>query len=98
VSRRYLTVLERRLMVDRARGRCEYCKCPDDYSLQSFDFDHIFPVSQGELTSLENLAYACGGCNGYHLNFINGCYNAFVKQVNSQDAVKEDEPCQLYFP
>jgi HNH endonuclease len=65
MSRRYLTVLERRLMVDRARGRCEYCKCPDDYSLQSFDFDHIFPVSRGGLTSLENLAYACGGCNGY---------------------------------
>jgi HNH endonuclease len=52
-------------MVDRARGRCEYCKCPDDYSLQSFDFDHIFPASQGGLTSLENLAYACGDCNGY---------------------------------
>jgi 5-methylcytosine-specific restriction endonuclease McrA len=65
MSRRYLTVAERRLMVDRAKGRCEYCQCPDDYSLQSFDFDHIFPVSQGGLTSLDNLAYACGGCNGH---------------------------------
>jgi HNH endonuclease/Kelch motif len=65
MSRRYLTVLERRLMISRARERCEYCQCPDDYSLQSFDFDHIFPIAQGGSTSLENLAYACGGCNGY---------------------------------
>jgi 5-methylcytosine-specific restriction endonuclease McrA len=65
MSRRYLTVTEKRLMIERAMGRCEYCKCLDDYSLQSFDFDHIHPVSQGGQTSPENLAYACGGCNAH---------------------------------
>ena len=65
MSKRSLTGAQKRLIIERSGGLCEYCKCPEDYSLKSFDFDHILPESKGGPTSPENIAYACGGCNGY---------------------------------
>ena len=46
-----------------AEQRCEYCQCREDYSMDYFEFDHIIPISKGGSTTLDNLAYACGGCN-----------------------------------
>ncbi len=54
----------RRQVIDRARGRCEYCLSPTAFSTQPFAVDHILPQSRGGLTTLENLALSCG-CNGY---------------------------------
>ncbi len=65
MPKRSLTVIQRRLIIERSGGLCEYCKCPEAYSLKSFDFDHILPESKGGPTSPENIAHACGGCNGY---------------------------------
>ena len=65
MSKRSLTVAQKRLIIERSGGLCEYCKCPEDYSLKSFDFDHILPESKGGPTSPENIAHACGGCNGH---------------------------------
>jgi 5-methylcytosine-specific restriction endonuclease McrA len=65
MSKRSLTVAQKRLIIARSGGLCEYCKCPEAYSLKSFDFDHIWPESKGGPTSPENIAYACGGCNGH---------------------------------
>jgi hypothetical protein len=65
MSRRYITASEQQLIIDRAKRRCEYCQCPMDYASQSFVCEHITPVVKGGETSLENLALACGGCNGY---------------------------------
>ncbi len=31
--------------------------------MQSFECEHIVPLSQSGATTLGNLAYACGGCN-----------------------------------
>ena len=33
----------REQVIKRARGYCEYCKCPAQYSTMSFCFDHIIP-------------------------------------------------------
>ena len=65
MARRYITVKERKLIIQRAQRRCEYCKCPMDVSTQSFAFDHIDPVSAGGETDLDNLAFTCGGCNNH---------------------------------
>jgi hypothetical protein len=54
----------RKIVSDRAQNRCEYCKCPADYSSDSFSIDHIQPRQAGGLSSLENLAWSCQGCNG----------------------------------
>ena len=63
--RRYITVEEQQLVMARANGPCEYCQCPMEYSAQPFVFEHIIPIARGGETSVDNLAFACGGCNGH---------------------------------
>jgi hypothetical protein len=54
----------------RAKGRSEYCQSPAKYAPQRFALEHIIPRSQGGVTSLENLALACQGCNNHKYNKI----------------------------
>lgn len=68
MSRRYLTVEERKVIRERAFNRCEYCLHWDLYASNPFQIDHVFPISKGGGTDLDNLAYACGGCNGHKYN------------------------------
>ena len=44
--------------------RCEYCQTPIEFTIQPFVVEHIIPVIQGGKNSIDNLACACGGCNG----------------------------------
>ncbi len=52
-------------VIERASGLCEYCKSPSDFSPQSFSIEHIYPISAGGQSNLDNLAYACQGCNNH---------------------------------
>jgi len=54
---------QRQQIEARANGVCEYCKSPVQYAVQSFECEHIIPVTLGGNTTLGNLAFACGGCN-----------------------------------
>ena len=63
----------------RAGGRCEYCRSPAKYSTQPFSLDHIIPRSQGGLTTLDNLALACQGCNNHKYNKTHSS-DPFTKQ------------------
>lgn len=54
---------QRQQIEDRANGVCEYCKSPVRYAVQSFECDHIIPVALDGTARLDNLAFACGGCN-----------------------------------
>src|SRR5574341_296938 len=65
MPRTSVTAQERQLIAERAKGRCEYCRCPVDFATQSFSVEHIKPVSLGVETVLDNLALACPGCNGH---------------------------------
>jgi hypothetical protein len=65
MSRRYITAIEERQIIERANRLCEYCRSSMDYSAQPFVIDHIIPIAEGGKTDLENLAFACGGCNGH---------------------------------
>ena len=47
----------------RAKGYCEYCLCPAQFTSAHFHCEHILPVSAGGETILENLAWACPSCN-----------------------------------
>ncbi len=58
----------RKQVILRARGYCEYCRCPDTVTNSPFSVDHIIPKSKDGKTSLGNLAYACQGCNGKKYN------------------------------
>ncbi len=54
-----------RAVIERAKGYCEYCQLPASFSPASFNFEHIIPLAKQGLTSLENLAFSCGGCNAH---------------------------------
>ena len=47
----------------RANHYCEYCRCPESHSPSSFSVEHILPRIRGGSDELENLAFACQGCN-----------------------------------
>lgn len=64
----YISAENRRITIARAEGRCEYCQSWVAYATQSFDVDHILPVSRGGQSTLDNLAYACSGCNQHKSN------------------------------
>ncbi|MBE9032414.1 HNH endonuclease [filamentous cyanobacterium LEGE 11480] len=72
MAREYITAELRRLIIDRARGCCEYCQFPMRFSLDSMEIDHILQVSLGGVTIAENLAFACHGCNQYKHNRAKG--------------------------
>ncbi len=58
------------MVVERAKGHCEYCLCPDSHSCSPFSVEHIYPLVLGGLSKLENLAYSCQGCNNHKYIFI----------------------------
>lgn len=60
---RLLTRAVRRQVASRAGHRCEYCHTPEACSVASFTVDHIQPQAAGGTHDLENLAWACAGCN-----------------------------------
>jgi len=53
----------RRVVWQRAEGRCEYCLISEQDFLAPHEPDHIVATQHGGQTSLENLALACYDCN-----------------------------------
>ena len=86
MTRARVPIALRREVADRARGLCEYCRSQMIYALQSFSVEHITPVYEGGNNSLDNLAYACQGCNAHKHTKTKGI-----------DPVS-DAPVQLYHP
>jgi len=55
----------RRLVFDRAGGRCEYCRLPQSAAAHQHEPDPIVPLQHGGQTDAGNLALACLRCNRY---------------------------------
>jgi len=51
------------LIAERAGHICEYCRTPSAFSSSKFSVEHIIPRILGGADSVDNLAYACQGCN-----------------------------------
>src|SRR5256885_525804 len=51
------------LVIQRARGACEYCRVPEISAELPFHIDHIIAEKHRGLTTSENLAWACFSCN-----------------------------------
>jgi hypothetical protein len=62
----------RQSIINRAQNRCEYCGLSQRGQAAAFHIDHIFPVSAGGQTNLENLALACVGCSLHKAARITG--------------------------
>ncbi len=54
----------RQQVAARAKYCCEYCQSQARYSPDPFAIEHIQPIAKGGSSQLENLAFACQGCNG----------------------------------
>ena len=64
MNRRYLAVAER------AHFRCEYCRAPEAVFNEPFDVEHIYPISLGGSSDLDNLALSCGSCNVFKSDVV----------------------------
>jgi hypothetical protein len=53
------------LVIDRAAGRCEYCRFPQVAALLPFEVEHVVAEKHGGATSADNLALAFFFCNRY---------------------------------
>ena len=53
----------RTIVAKRAGYFCEYCRTPAAFSSSKFSVEHIIPRINGGSSTLDNLAYACQGCN-----------------------------------
>ena len=53
----------RRLVIQRAANRCEYCGLAQVSQIATFHIDHVVPVVAGGETSESNLALACVSCS-----------------------------------
>jgi len=53
----------RRLVIERADNRCEYCGISQTGQVATFHIDHIIPVVADGKTTTENLALACVSCS-----------------------------------
>jgi hypothetical protein len=53
----------RRFVIERALGRCEYCRLAQVGQEATFHIDHILPESEGGPTTPSNLALACVSCS-----------------------------------
>lgn len=67
-----LSIIVKKKVIQRANHICEYCAALANYSAQAFVIEHIIPKSKNGSDDLDNLAYACGGCNGSKYNKTHG--------------------------
>ena len=59
----YIFAELRRLVVERAQKRCEYCLIPEGDSYAIHEVDHIFAEKHGGETREDNLCLSCWICN-----------------------------------
>mgnify|MGYP001186331908 CR=1 FL=1 len=52
-----------RQVAQRAADRCEYCRMHQSLQGARFHLEHIVPTSRDGISELDNLAWACPGCN-----------------------------------
>jgi HNH endonuclease len=60
-----LTAGERKFVIERAQGCCEYCWSQLSFSPSPFAIEHIIPLIKNGTDDLYNLAFSCSGCNGH---------------------------------
>ncbi|MBC6471517.1 MAG: HNH endonuclease [Hormoscilla sp. GM102CHS1] len=53
----------RKLVIERAKGKCEYCLISEEFSMYSHEIDHIIALKHGGETIASNLALSCLPCN-----------------------------------
>lgn len=55
----------RELVRQRAGGRCEYCRLPEEVDEWPFHLEHVIAKQHGGSDSTDNLCWSCSRCNFY---------------------------------
>ena len=63
MSHPHVPVSLQRRVRERAGQRCEYCRLSQVLQHGTFHVDHVWPTSEGGVTTLDNLALACVSCS-----------------------------------
>ena len=61
----YIPEVLRRLVVERAGGRCAYCRLHENDAFFTHEIDHIYAEKHDGPTVASNLCVACADCNRY---------------------------------
>ncbi len=61
----YIPAELRRLVAERAAGRCEYCRIKDSDTFYGCQIDHIIAEKHDGETVESNLAFTCTYCNRF---------------------------------
>lgn len=61
-----------RVVQSRAGERCEYCRMHQSLQGATFHLEHVIPRSRGGTSDLDNLAWACPGCNLHKADRVEG--------------------------
>ncbi|CAN5867586.1 hypothetical protein BH24DEI2_BH24DEI2_05690 [soil metagenome] len=61
----YIPVALRKEVRGRFANLCAYCRSAEALAVVVFEFEHIFPLSAGGQTVLDNLCLACPSYNRY---------------------------------
>ena len=72
MPKRRVTAAQRRAVIERAYGCCEYCRSQARFATETFAAEHIIPRFKGGRTILANLALSCFGCNSHKHTKIQG--------------------------
>jgi hypothetical protein len=65
MSRTYITVEMRRIVIERAGNCCEYCLLSQEDNTFSFQIDHVVSEKHEGETTLANLSLSCPSCNHF---------------------------------
>jgi len=61
----HIPAILRRLVINRAKGRCEYCLIHESDTFFGCEIEHIISQKHQGITNESNLALACVFCNRY---------------------------------
>ncbi len=94
------------LVRERAGAHCEYCKASARFSPAPFSVEHIIARIWGGSDALDNLAFACQGCNNHkytHYEWTDPLSNEVVflyhpRKQNWKDHFEWDESYTLVMP
>lgn len=78
---RYLSEEIQKQVRQRANYLCEYCHTSEQWQYVQFTIDHVIPLNQGGLNSLDNLALACFHCNRRKSNKLTAIDEESGKEV-----------------
>lgn len=63
MSSTHIPVFLRKLVIRRAKNRCEYCRLSQAGQEAKFHIDHVVPLAENGETKADNLALACVSCS-----------------------------------